>query len=101
MIPHRMPSNEIFANGLRGRVHACRRRLRCKRLALKSHAAAGVTDELEEVFPEPNFLTGILDDYPAGPEPLTRLKFSTAFAVTESSSNTRLAPVEEHEVGIT
>ncbi len=32
MIPHRIPSNEIFGNGLRGRVTACRKRLRVNRI---------------------------------------------------------------------
>jgi hypothetical protein len=31
MIPHRMPSSEIFGNGLKQRVTACRRRLRVNR----------------------------------------------------------------------
>jgi hypothetical protein len=32
MIPHRMPSNEIFANDLKDRVTACRKRLRLNRI---------------------------------------------------------------------
>jgi len=32
MIPHRIPSNEIFGNGLRERVTACRKRLRVNRI---------------------------------------------------------------------
>ena len=32
MIPHRIPSNEIFGNGLRERVTACRKRLRANRI---------------------------------------------------------------------
>ena len=31
MIPHRMPSSEIFGNGLKQRVTACRKRLRVNR----------------------------------------------------------------------
>jgi len=31
MIPHRMPSNEIFGSGLKQRVTACRKRVRVNR----------------------------------------------------------------------
>ena len=37
MIPHRIPSNEIFGNGLRERVTACRKRLRVNRIH-RAHA---------------------------------------------------------------
>ncbi len=43
MIPHRIPSNEIFGNGLRERVTACRKRLRVNRI----HRAQA---DLEEPF---------------------------------------------------
>lgn len=38
MIPHRMPSSEIFGNGLKSRVSACRKRLRVNRSAHKAQA---------------------------------------------------------------
>ena len=37
MIPHRISSNEIFGNGLRERVTACRKRLRVNRIH-RAHA---------------------------------------------------------------
>jgi hypothetical protein len=37
MIPHRIPSNEIFGNDLRERVTACRKRLRVNRIH-RAHA---------------------------------------------------------------
>ena len=37
MIPHRMPSSEIFGNGLKQRVTACRKRLRVNRNLHRVH----------------------------------------------------------------
>ncbi len=37
MIPHRMPGNEIFGHGLKGRVTACRKRLRVNRSVHRVH----------------------------------------------------------------
>ena len=47
MIPHRIPSNEIFGNGLKDRVTACRKRLRLNRIH-RAHA----DNHLEELFRE-------------------------------------------------
>ena len=41
MIAHRIPSNEIFGNGLRERVTACRKRLRFNRI----HRAQAVLEQ--------------------------------------------------------
>ncbi|HEV7743678.1 MAG TPA: hypothetical protein VGO56_01660 [Pyrinomonadaceae bacterium] len=75
MIPQRLLSNEVAANGLRERVTACRKRLRENRVMLKTHAAAAA----EELFPE------------------ARMHSSPA---TDVESEV-LLQIEEQEVGIT
>jgi hypothetical protein len=101
MIPHRMLSNRMFANGLRSRVSACRKRLRCNRPTRKA-PASHVENELEPVFPERTLPLGdILNEYPAGRESLSHLECSAAFVNTETSRSQMLPPVEEQGVGIT
>jgi hypothetical protein len=76
MIPHRMLSREIYGNGLKDRVTACRKRLRVSRTRHKPL----VHDEDEELFPE----SGL---------------FSCESSDRRDSEALMLA--EEHEVGIT
>lgn len=78
MIPHRMLSNELSGSGLRGRVTACRKRLRENRVMLKAHAASGV----EELFPEATINCSPLAD-------------------GELKEVGALPQIEEQEVGIT
>ena len=47
MIPHRIPSNEIFGNALRERVTACRKRLRVNRIR-RAHAGNQPEEPLRE-----------------------------------------------------
>ena len=102
MIPHRMLSNQMFANGLKSRVSACRKRLRFNRPTRKPPASHRVDNELEQVFPETTLLVSdILDDYPAGRGSLIHLECSAAFVETETSHSQMLPPVEEQGVGIT
>jgi hypothetical protein len=77
MIPHRMLSREIYGNGLKDRVTACRKRLRVSRTRHKPL----VHDEDEELFPETSGL------------------FSCESSDRRDSEASMLA--EEHEVGIT
>ncbi|MDQ2977290.1 MAG: hypothetical protein M3R69_17995 [Acidobacteriota bacterium] len=102
MIPYRMLSSEFFANGLRGRVSACRKRLRINRPAYRTHASHRVENELEQLFPETNLaVTYILGDCREGRRTLIRLECSDGFADNEASSSKMLLSVEEQEVGIT
>ena len=102
MIPHRMLSNQMYANGLKGRVSACRQRLRFNRETRKAHASHRVDSELEQVFPERTLpVSDILDEYPVGRESLVHLECSAAFVDTETSHSEMLRPVEEQGVGIT
>jgi hypothetical protein len=58
MIPHRIPSNEIFGNDLRERVTACRKRLRVNRI----HRAHADTQH-EEPFRETKVAASEFPDY--------------------------------------
>jgi hypothetical protein len=73
-----MLNNEISSAGLKGRVTACRKRLRENRVMFRAQAATDV----EELFPE------------------TRLSRSP-FADDELKKTTALLEVEDQEVGIT
>jgi hypothetical protein len=95
-----MLNNQIFANGLKSRVSACRKRLRFNRPIRKAHASHRLDNELEQVFPERTLpMNDILDEYPAGSESLVHLECSAAFV--ETSHSQMLPPVEEQGVGIT
>jgi len=87
MIPHRMPSNEIFGNGVKQRVTACRKRLRVNRNLHKVHfseplASASETDSFS-------------DEYPAVRESLPGVGDSSEYREREAW------PRLEQEVGIT
>lgn len=58
MIPHRIPSNEIFGNDLRERVTACRKRLRVNRIH-RAHA----DNQPEEPFRETKVAASKFSDY--------------------------------------
>jgi|GEM_PF-6575081 len=65
MIPHRMLSNEVYGSGLKGRVIACRKRLRVNRVTHRTLA----NDEVEELFPETSPSVSDFDDRAAGSLP--------------------------------
>jgi hypothetical protein len=101
MIPHRMLSNEFFANGLKGRVSACRKRLRVKRLTHKAHATNIVDHEPEQVFPETGLaVASILDDYTVGGSSNSS-ECSAEFASSDTRKGKVSPPPDKHEVGIT
>jgi len=85
MIPHRMLTSEIYGNGLRDRVTACRRRLRVNRAAQRSQ----VNNDTEELFPET-----------AMPTSVVRMNGGAPFAGAETRDSETLL-VSEQEVGIT
>ena len=60
MIPHRIPSNEIFGNGLRERVTACRKRLRVNRIHM-----AQADNQPEEQSRETKVVVSKFSEYPA------------------------------------
>ena len=62
MIPHRISSNEIFGNGLRERVTACRKRLRVNRV-YRAHA----DNQPEKPFREPKVAALEFPDYSENP----------------------------------
>ena len=94
MIPHRMLSSDICGNGLRGRVTACRKRLRVNRVILDR------VHQSEELFPETGVsATEFLDQYPAMRK---SLYCPSAFAGANEPGDGELsAVVGEQEVGIT
>ncbi len=101
MIPHKRIENDIFANGLRERVTACRKRLRNKRITREPRVYA----EPEEAFSET-----IKESDPHG----HRINYSVAqmsvglthyssheFEGTQLRDSESLLLVGEQEVGIT
>lgn len=72
MIPHRMLSNEIFANDLRHRVTACRKRLRRNRIH-RGHFDSQVEELLETATGTSEF-SGHRGDDPAVQEFLIRVR---------------------------
>ncbi|HEX9424901.1 MAG TPA: hypothetical protein VF899_16800 [Pyrinomonadaceae bacterium] len=104
MIPHRMQGNEICGNGLKGRVTACRRRLRVKRAAQRTQ----VNDEAEELFPATTPAVSLIQTYAAGnlPQsaampPSSCLDYRASFGGVEPSEDEKILSTGEQEVGIT
>ena len=102
MIPHRMHGNEICGNGLKGRVTACRRRLRVKRAAQRTQ----VNDEAEDLFPETTPAVSLFQNYAAGnlPEstampPSNCLDYRASFGGVEPSEGEKMLLIAEEEVG--
>ncbi|HEY3040433.1 MAG TPA: hypothetical protein VGJ66_16970 [Pyrinomonadaceae bacterium] len=65
MIPHRMLNTEIYGNGLKDRVTACRKRLRVNRVAQRLQD----NNEPEELFSGVTPSVSQVDDYAAGDSP--------------------------------
>lgn len=104
MIPHRMQGNQICGNGLKGRVTACRRRLRFKRAAQRTQ----VNDKADDLFPETTPAVPLFQNYAAGnlPEsaalpPSNCLNNRAAFGGVEPSEGEKMLLIAEQEVGIT
>lgn len=89
MIPHRMPGNEIFGHGLKGRVTACRKRLRVIRGVHKAH----LIDEPSAFGGETTAL--FLDERGAVAESSVSRRDAAEFRDGEAWQSV------EHEVGIT
>ena len=69
MIPHRMPSSEIFGNGLKQRVTACRKRLRVNRNLHRVQSREEVilfTAETAASFP--GEYPAVRESFPGGPD---------------------------------
>jgi hypothetical protein len=73
MIPHRIPSNEIFGNGLRERVTACRRRLRVNRIH-RAHADNRQDEPLRETKVAASKFSDYSENLPAVRECLVHLR---------------------------
>jgi hypothetical protein len=103
MIPHRMLADDIFENGLRDRVTACRKRLRANRAPRKS--PLGNRDD--EVFPKATRAASEFLDYspehPTRREPLVCCDHDSSphQGAHEEEDSEMLVEVGEHEVGIT
>jgi hypothetical protein len=112
MIPHRMLTNEIYGNGLKDRVIACRKRLRHSRAThpgIGNVGSVGVNDDAEELFPETVPSVAEFSDHAAGnlPEcsaistPVVRLECRPAFSVEQAPEGESMLLVGEQRVGIT
>ncbi len=103
MIPHRRLSSEICGNGLRGRVTACRKRVRVSRVTQK----ARINNNVEELFAETPRVSGGLEKaarrVPAvsRPIPAAVVLMNQRYAGPENGESARLLSADEPEVGIT
>ncbi|MDQ2936876.1 MAG: hypothetical protein M3R67_05145 [Acidobacteriota bacterium] len=103
MSPRRTQDNDIFGNGLRERVTACRKRLRMNRSTPK----ALVQNEPKEVIEETTtVLMSEFHGYPPEYRPIQKNPMridhrSFEFEGTESRNGESLLLVGEQEVGIT
>lgn len=102
MIEHRTLDNDIFGNGLRERVAACRKRLRMNRTTPK----ALVQHEPEEVIAGTTVSVSEFDRYPAEYRAMRKYLIcddycSLEFEGTEPRDGESLLLVGEQEVGIT
>ncbi|MBC8031183.1 MAG: hypothetical protein H7Z16_13795 [Pyrinomonadaceae bacterium] len=88
MIPHRMPSHEIFGNGVKQRVTACRKRLRINRNLHKVHFS-------DEPLPFASETASFSDEYPGVRESSPGRRDASEFREREAS------PRLEQKVGIT
>ena len=101
MSPHRALNNDIFGNGLRERVSACRKRLRSNHL---THMAV-VQNQADEVVPEATTSASECHGHPVDGEtskyPVRIDYCSIEFEGTEPFDSESLLLVGEQEVGIT
>lgn len=102
MIPHRRPGNEICGNGLKGRVAACRKRLRVYRVTKRTN----VSNYAEELLAETTPLVSRIREYDARnlPEcptpPASVVLLNYRFGGAEAAENETLQLIGEQEVGI-
>jgi len=102
MIPHRMLSNESCGNGLKGRVTACRKRLRVNRVAHRGQAI----NESEGLYHETGSVSQLQEIAPANPPGCPNMSFSAGINYSSSISERESGIkgtllVSEQEVGIT
>ena len=91
-----MPSSEVFGTGLKGRVTACRHRLRVNRVAQR----VKVNNDAEESLPT----VSSLQDYAAGSSRTASsvgMVYSSSLADGRDGEGEKLVLVGEPEVGIT
>ena len=97
MIPHKTPDSDIFANELRRRIAACRKRLRVTRSARETTKweEAPAAAKIESV------ANGPFTNYSAGSIPANLIAYSLAFEGTQALDSESLVLVGDQEVGIT
>ena len=101
MIPHRTPDNEICGNGLKGRVAACRKRLRVNRVLKRTR----FNNDAEEPFAETTPSVSRIRDYDSGKLPECSNLASVVlrncrFGGADGAESETLQLVGEQEVGI-
>ena len=103
MIPHRTPDSETCGNGLKGRVAACRKRLRVIRVANRTQ----VNNDAEGLFGESASSVSRIDNCDAGnlaecpTPPVSVVLLNYRLGGAEPADNETLQLVGEQEVGIT
>jgi hypothetical protein len=102
MIPQRTPDNEICGNGLKGRVAACRKRLRVNRVAKRSQVNNGGEESFAETTPSASRIRDYdsvnLPQRPNLPASVVLLNYR--FGGAEAAEEETLQLIGEQEVGI-
>jgi len=101
MISHRLLSSEVYGNGLRGRVTACRKRLRVNRVAQRAQVNHESGALFAQTVPAARFRDyGDTAERPAGAASIVRLNYASAVAGVEPVESETLLSLGE-EVGST
>ena len=101
MISHRLLTSEVYGNGLRGRVTACRKRLRVHRVAQRAQVNNESDALFAETAPAARFRDyGDTTERPTGAASIVRLNYASPVAGVEPVKSETLLSVGE-EVGST
>lgn len=102
MIPHRTLGSEICGNGLKGRVTACRKRLRINRAAKRTQVDTDTEELFAETTPSVSRVHGYdafnLPGFPSPPASVVLMDYR--FGRTQPAESETLQLVGEQEVGI-
>ena len=101
MISHRLLSTEVYGNGLRGRVTACRKRLRVNRVAQRTQGSHESGALFAETVPASRVRDyGDTTERPTRAASIVRLNYASPGAGAEPVESETLLSVAE-EVGST
>ena len=101
MISHRLLSSEVYGNGLRGRVTACRKRLRVNRVAQRAQVNNESGTLFAKTVPASRFRDyGNPTEHPTRAASIVRMNYASPVAGAEPVESETLLSLGE-EVGST